>query len=391
MRKAIRRLLLSFLVITMALCTGGCWNRKEVNTIMIVLGVGIDRLSDNRVEVTVQLYNSTTSGPGGNSGNQGEGSGGGKIQSSTGQTMVISASGTTTYDAVNHLQRKLSRTLFWGHSKTIIFGEQAAKKGIKMDMDFFLRFSQTRERTRVLVGKGTARSYLEARPLVEATSALGIMVLVEQQYGIDRNLKDLAEGLLGESHAVALPLLHFEGGVNGREDIKSLQGCALIHNGFMKSTLDTEKTRGMLWAENHSRWIKMPVSVGEGEFVNLQPLRSTAGFEPSIEKGVWKLEVEIRAELVVLQNASALTLDDPHVIKRVERDANKLIIRDVEKTMSDLQELNVDALQVAQMFHRKYPKEFNKVQKQWDKVFPTIKITAKAECRIARTGMYTNT
>ncbi|WP_058303397.1 Ger(x)C family spore germination protein [Gorillibacterium timonense] len=386
------RILLVLLAAILAMGLSGCWNRKEVNNILIVLGAGIDSLPDGKIELTAQFFNSA----GKSSGGGGGGSEGKLAEASPGQTLVLSASGKTLFDAVHNLQRKLPRTLFWGHNKTVIFGEKAAERGLKNDMDFFLRYSQTRERTRVLVCEGTAKKLLGVKPAVEISSSISLMFLIEQQYGIDRNLKDLAEGILGESHAIALPYVKVGMNNIGSENIKTLRGCALLQDGRMKGYLNSNKTRGMLWAEDHSRWIKLSVPIGEGaaegekegENVNLQVVRSKSSFKPKIEKGVWKLEISVNAQLYVIQNSSDLKISTPEAIRMVEQGNNRLIVRDIEETMEDLQKSNIDVLQVAQMFHRKYPKEWNKVKDRWSEQFPKVEITAKAESHILRTGMY---
>ncbi|WP_438431928.1 Ger(x)C family spore germination protein [Gorillibacterium sp. sgz500922] len=380
-----RRLLLCLLSATLAVGLAGCWNRDEVNTILIVLGGGIDALPDGRIEVTAQFFNSTGKSSGGGNPNN-------PSEATPGQTLVMSGSGDTLFEAIQNLQRKLPRTLFWGHNKTFIFGEAAAKRGIQNEMDFFLRFSETRERTRVLVCEGTAKKLLGLQPLIEISSSLGIMYLVEKQYGIDRNLKDLAEGVFGESHAIALPYIKVSEDNAKKSGLPTIRGCALLEDGVMKGYLDVEETRGMLWAENHSRWINLTVPLDgdlQDDSVDLHVFRSSASFKPKIEKDKWSLEISVDAQAYIVQNSSNLRMADPGAIQTIAKKGGQMIAQDLENTMSNLQKkYHVDALQMAQMFHRKYPKEWEKVKNRWDEKFPDIQIEAKAKCRIQRSGMY---
>jgi len=44
-----------FLLITMISISSGCWSRKELSELAIVLGAGVDRTPDDQVELTLQL------------------------------------------------------------------------------------------------------------------------------------------------------------------------------------------------------------------------------------------------------------------------------------------------------------------------------------------------
>ncbi|MDF2671248.1 MAG: grkc, partial [Paenibacillus sp.] len=125
------RKILACSVLLTLLTSTGCWDRKEVNDLAIVMATAIDQLDNDRVELSIQIFIPRSTG-----GAQ-ELSSSGKSQSGSKSTMVHSASGTTVADAMSHLQAKLSRRLFWGHAEVFVFGEARARKGISDDMDYF--------------------------------------------------------------------------------------------------------------------------------------------------------------------------------------------------------------------------------------------------------------
>lgn len=137
----------------------GCWDRTEVNDLALIVGLGIDQKKDGKIMITVELIAPKAAGGGqmlGGGGGDGGGGGRGKI--------VRSGTGATVADAISNLQEKLPRRVFWGHTKVIVFGERAARAGIRQHLDFLSRNPQARLRSNVLVSKGTAKSVLELIP-----------------------------------------------------------------------------------------------------------------------------------------------------------------------------------------------------------------------------------
>ncbi|MCW1941529.1 Ger(x)C family spore germination C-terminal domain-containing protein [Bacillus anthracis] len=51
--------------------------------------------------------------------------------------------------------------------------------------------------------------------------------------------------------------------------------------------------------------------------------------------------------------------------------------------------MNVDAFVFADAFHRKYPKEWNKVKDHWDKFFPKVDVKLDVKTRVRQPGLST--
>lgn len=53
--KKVRRALVFLLVSINVVILGGCWDREEINDIAIVLGIGIDRVKNGNIRLTVEI------------------------------------------------------------------------------------------------------------------------------------------------------------------------------------------------------------------------------------------------------------------------------------------------------------------------------------------------
>ncbi|UJF34245.1 hypothetical protein L0M14_03155 [Paenibacillus hexagrammi] len=97
----------------------GCWDRIETNDVAFVLSSSVDLEDDGkyRVSYLVPLP-----------GSMGGASGGGGGTSGNNSYYIDSETGATMREATSKLQKRMSRKLFLSHRRTIIIGEEMAKR-----------------------------------------------------------------------------------------------------------------------------------------------------------------------------------------------------------------------------------------------------------------------
>ncbi|MCL6635676.1 MAG: Ger(x)C family spore germination protein, partial [Peptococcaceae bacterium] len=101
-----RRLAVLCLVAALACFLGGCWSRREISELAIILAAGVDYTADGKVQLTLQIAR-----PGSFAGAP-TGEGGGAKEGST--VWVASAAGKTIFEAQRNLAAQVSRHLYWG-------------------------------------------------------------------------------------------------------------------------------------------------------------------------------------------------------------------------------------------------------------------------------------
>ena len=109
------------ILLLLALLTGllgGCWSRKEITEVAVVLGTGVDWTADGRIRLTVQIARPSAFAGGSEAG------AGGKEPTS----WVVSAEGKTVEEAERYLAMKVPRDIYWGHCIILVIGEEMAKK-----------------------------------------------------------------------------------------------------------------------------------------------------------------------------------------------------------------------------------------------------------------------
>ena len=387
-----KRVLLASAVCLTVLLACGCWDRTEVNDLALVMAAAIDKKEGNRIELSVEIFLPRSQRGGGISGmggEQGGAKGGGKA------TLVRSAEGVNIADALARLQEEVPRKIRWGHCKVYIFGEETAKAGIFEKVDFFQRHPEVRTRAYVYVSKGNASRILEVLPPLERDSGEVIRELSKLHVGMGVTILDLKQMLRGEGGAVALPMVDILSPRKGQHELETapyLFGTAVFKKDKMIGRITQNETRGVMWLKNEIR--NATVTVKEEEFegsVSFHQIRATTKLTPKIERGKWKMHVEVKAEGDMVQNGTVLNPVRPEILGKMEKAFKDEIQNQLETALRTVQKkMKADIFGFAEEFHRKYPKQWHQVKDQWDDVYPKVEVTIDIKAHIRSPGAATH-
>ncbi|UKS28240.1 Ger(x)C family spore germination protein [Paenibacillus sp. HWE-109] len=385
-----KRLLCLLLLLAFAVEAAGCWDRREINDLAIVLAVGVDRNPNNNILLSAQLFIPKVAG-GGPQGNTG-GSGG----NAAGQTIMMSAEGVTIADALTQLQLKLSRSLFWGQSEVIIIGEEAAAKGIHSYIDLFLRYIQFREHAYTYISKDKAVDLIKLQPPLERSSAEVLREMGNLKLGAQITLKELAQKINGASQAALLTRIQitsFATAADPTHNNIKVSGIDIFNKDKFVGSLDEHAGLGILTVCNEleTKIYSFPLTKS-AEYVSVNVVHSNTKIVPHIDKkGIWSIEmfVDMNGELVL--NTTDQQNFDPKFVQQIKQAWTDTIRRDIEASLLRVQkQLKTDAFGFADEFYRHYPKQFNQVKERWnDQVFPEIQVNVHISTQINRIGKST--
>lgn len=376
-----------FLMINIVILLSGCWDRKEVNDLAIIVAAGIDKKSDETLELTVQVF---TPKAGGGSQQMGEsGSSGG------GQPVVVrSAEGITIADAMSKLQQLYPRRLFWGHAEVFIIDEKLAIEDIRPKLDFILRHPQLRDRSHIYISKEPAKKVLSLTPPLERDLSEVLRELSMLKIGMEVTVMEVAQMFIGDSGAAALPLIEIlESQPPQKKDqtIAYISGTAIFKKGKMVGTIDGAQTRGVLWLRNeiNEAVVTIKPEIVDG-YISMVLLHAHTKLIPSIENGKWKIILKAYTEDDIINNGTVLDISDQNTIKMLEHKLEKDITSRVYSALDVVQkEMNADIFGFSEAFHRSYPDIWNKNKDNWDEIFPQVEVTIESKANVRRPGMVT--
>lgn len=380
MKKRKRSIFILALCIILLFNVSGCWNRRELNTLAIVMGLGIDKAQEpNRIQLTAQVakpneLKSTSSG-GSNSGGQ--------------AFWNIQNSGDTLFSTLRDFTHESNRKLYFPHIQVLVFGRDFAEDGVKEELDFFTRDHETRLNIRLVISEDKASEVLNIESELDKIPAMNISKLIEAQEANSQTntnlLNDFIADLISKKTAPTAPLVE----IVGKGDKKSLQvkGTAVFNKDKLIGELDKYETRGLLWVtdEVKSGIIDVECPGGSGK-VSLEILKSKTKVYAEIVDDKVHMKVDIREKSALGGQYCSDDLGTKKSFEILERLQAIAIQDEVLAAVKKAQELNADIFGFGEVVHKQHRHEWENMKDQWDKIFPSIVVEVWVDASIERSG-----
>ena len=360
-----------------------CRSAHELNKLAIVMGVGIDKgMKTEPVELTLQLANV--------SGVKSPSKGSSGVASNAGY-LNLKEKGKSISEASKAFSRKLNRKLFFSHNQVIILGKNAAEEGIEKYMDFFLRYRETRLLTWVLVSKGPAGEIFNIKPELESTPGRNIGELVRNERDVSQiptvNLKDFASKLMSKTTAPIAPMI--EVSTDNNQKITYLSETAVFKKDKMVGTLGKRETRGLLWCTNKVKDGVVVLGTEGDDKVNIVTIQAKSKITPEIKDNEPSIKIEIKQEGDLQEQTSSEDLANPKAFAKLEKAEGEVIKEEVMAALQKSRELNADIFGFGDIIYQHYPKQWNKMEKDWEQIFKNIRVDVSVDAKLRRTGRIT--
>ncbi len=383
------------LAIVLVVCltiTPGCWSRKELNELAVVMALGIDKHEEGFALSAQVLKSSETGARQGNS---------------IGSLPVITyeSVGRTIPDAMQRMLSIAPRLLYMSHLRVLVFGEAFARQGVGDALDFISRYYQLRTDFFLLVAKeGSATDILRVATPFEYIPANSLHSSI---WTSQRNWA--ATGKITLQHFVTE--LKRDGSnpvISGVKLHGRLEQGESINN-VKKITPDTLLQHAGLGVFKDDRlvgWLGEPSSKTVNYVLN--QVDSTAGFVSCPVEGIAGFQVR-RAESRMKASVQRDSVPHFHVLMEVEADLNTVqcsidltspaVIADMEKRIEEKYSSNLlkhityvqksfgsDVFGFGEVLHRQYPKLWKKYRDNWQNLFKEAKISVSTHVDIRRIG-----
>ena len=375
---------LSFVLLLSIFLLTGCWNRKEINDISIVTAVALDLLEDEKILLTLQV--AIPSKLGQTTGTEGGGD----------STFMISETGSTFSEAYRHLQSKLSRRIFFSHSRVLLIGEELAKKGVSHVIDFYSRFHEPRMNSHIMFTKGNAFEVISSEPTLESVSAEETRELTKLSVGLHVTINEFLDMLLTEGlEPIAPQFAASPLEVQVKDKSRKTQevvGAAVFKGEKLVGWMDESEMRGILWLKNEMDTgvitVKIPKEEGGGN-ISSNIIRAETEIVPKIKDGRIKITVKTITEMKIMENASKLNLNDSKNIDKLETEIEKEIRDKIQEGLDKTKnELGSDTIGFGEFVYKKYPKEWNATyKKEWSEKFSELEVSIDSKVYVRRVGL----
>lgn len=380
--------------VCLSLC--GCWSRKELTDLAIVSATGVDR-KDNQWELTYQLVTPAASASSASGGNASSGP----------PISVLSIQGDTLRKALANNELENTRQLHIGNNRVFVIGDAAAKYGLNSLIDTYLRNPQARETVNLFVTKHNPRIVVSQLMYLEKNTGEGIHKLIEKETKntsiLPRvNMYDLASESAGASKCAVIPELLVSGkgepgSTKALENTTTasklkLGGLAILKKGRLVGWLNQNQALGIAFIRNHVNKAVISFEFDGGKEGNtskstFEVSDSTTRLKMNRKEGRIFVTANIKVKGTITDTNSQFDAIDPKVLREMEQNIHDELLRIVREGWHAVHGMGTDVLGFADLFHRKYPREWQKAKEDWSVEFAKIEFEPSIEVTIERVGL----
>jgi len=380
-------------LVCLTLVLSGCWDRIELADLDMVSGVAFDAAPNGGFRVTVSIVLPQNLATGGGVGGAGGGSAGPS-------EAVVSGTGATIGEAITAIGRGLPGHIFWGHTRVVLIGEAAARRGIQPVLDFFLRSPATRLATDLLVVRGEAGPLLQVSPPYRVPGTDVLYEHLRRQREPRALVYEVAQSLLTTSGASLIPEVQVGrpapggsagggGGSGGATSPTALlfTGAGVLQRGRLVGWLNEDQMRGAMWLLGTARQGTVALRSPQGSVsvhinrvrIHRQAVRLADG-SPAVR-------IRIDAEDVVSQvDAGNPPLGDPRYLLQLSNALAASIRGSADLALAAARAEDVDFLEFGRLVAADQPGIWGRVHGDWPGIFPRLPVVIAVRAHVRQVG-----
>ncbi|SDM99647.1 Ger(x)C family spore germination protein [Acetanaerobacterium elongatum] len=358
----------------------GCWNRRELDTMSIVLGCGIDKgEKPGEINLICQIEKPSPAG--------GEGGAGAPAA----KFLNVVNKGTDVFTILRDCNSQLGRKLYFPHNQVLIFGEDFAKEGIRKQLDFFLRDPETRMTVMVFVAMGKASEAMNQPTVMEGAPVIDIVNMLQSQENTSEapqiEVLDLLTALISPTTSAVAPLVSIE--KDGDKTKSVVAGTGIFKGDKLVSALNGVETRGFLWVKGKvkSGIINFPFMDGD---VSLEIIKAKSKVKPILlPDGTPMVKVEVTETSNLGAQNSMIDMSSVEMMNMLENRSAEVIKSEILYTLQKTKVLGTDIYGFGDLFHQHYHKEWKAMEDKWKDLYRDLKVEVTVKTQLNATGKVT--
>ncbi|MEH7246849.1 Ger(x)C family spore germination protein [Neobacillus niacini] len=382
-----------FAILILSLFLTGCWDRRELNQLAIMLAMGFEKVEEEYQVFAQVVVPSEVS-----------------MKGSTGSTKVTlyTAKGETVYEAFRKMTKDSPRKIYPGHLQMLVIGEELAKEGMGEPIDLLLRDWELRPDFYVVVTKGTSPSEilnvttnLESIP---ANKMFNSLKMSEKSWSGTKSitLDELITDLISEGKQAVITGVQLKGNPkigSSKKNVELVSPAASIqydHLAVFKGDklagwLTEEETISYSYVTDSVKTTVRRISCPEEGKATIAVVQSNSDVKGHIRKGNPEVDINIKVEGNIGSVECKMNLNKLGTIDELEKIYEKEMLASINKTIDTLQKkYKTDIFGFGEAIHRSNPKEWNKIKDNWDEEFSNLTVNIKVDLKILNTGTVNN-
>ncbi|GGG64162.1 Ger(x)C family spore germination protein [Paenibacillus radicis (ex Gao et al. 2016)] len=378
-------------VLLCLLMLSGCWSRRELNELLIVLGIGFDWV-DGEYLVSFQVVNPSEISAQKR---------GGERPPST----LYQGRGKTMLEAARSLTAEAPRKVYMGHLQLYVISEELARMGIGDFIDNALRDNEHRMDFKLVVARGMrAEDILKLyTPLdkLPTNSMLRSLETSEKNWAptVSVTMDDVLKKLSADGTELALTGIKLIGSQEMAESKRNVEtflpqsryrykGIAAFKGDKLAGWLNETESKGYTDITDKLQSTSIEIPCKKDTFIGIEVTSSNSSIESKIVGGEPEFTIHIRSEgNIVERGCRDVDITDPATIEKLEREADEIIQGNAEAAVKRAKSMKSDFLGFGAQLNKDHPSVWKQVNKDWnDTYLPDLKIRYKIKMLIRKTG-----
>ena len=289
---------------------GGCQNAQGLSDLTIIQGVGIDK-SDDKTKVSLQYLNLNKSSSADSIGD--------KI------TAVASGEDQTVNGAIFNASKVLSKSMFFGQNKIIVFGSDYIQDDLRRGADYLIRSVDSRPDVLLALSSEKASDIIESKEndaRIPTESIYELLTVGEQNgYSAAVTVNQLQNLYIDGMTDVYLPIL------SPGEDCVKCDGIAVFSKENYAATLNDDETFGFLLIKGRAKGGTLEIESSSLGNICAQISKASSKRSATVKNGkiTYTCTVSVQLMLDEIQRgiSTAVTPDQAKKIERLFEDKVK--------------------------------------------------------------------
>lgn len=386
----LKKILITILIASLTAITfTGCWDRKELNEVGIVLAIGIDKdeksggyLLSSQI-IRPEALSKNSSG-----------------REAPFETVITS--GETLFQAIRNTVKEFDRRSIFSHVTVILVSEELARQGLDDITDFISRSQELRKSTWLMITSG-AKAYEvinieHGLAKVQAGYMEGIIKKQKiNSYATTTTVIDFIKKMPGEGiHPVAgvfktikTDKITPEKNLESSEGLM-LSGTAVFNKSKLVGFLDEDETFGlnMITGNKKRALINLPTPKDKQEVLSIEITKIKSKFSPSVKNNRYSFKIDVEVEGNLTEIKDGIDVSNPDEFEKLNEKLSQLLLTKINSSIKKIQgDFRTDVIGFGSAIQRKHPKDWKKIKDKWDTVFPDVSYSIHVKSSLKGTGL----
>lgn len=345
-------------IIIIAFCLSGCSNSTHLKDLMVVEGIGVDA-AENGVDICVQTLKADNLS-------------GGRAPSEN-MTLNTDSYGKSIFDAISNLSNNLSKKVFFGHNKLIVFSSDICKNYMKTHLDYLLRSTQSRVDVAVCISDSKAEDIIKSNENESHVPCENIATLLKNGQDVGTSAYVTVNDILNlhsdKTSDFYLPVVEKS---KDRDNVTTA-GLGLFSNGSLVYTTDADETMGLLMIRDKIDTCSLEFNDDEFGKMGVELYNQKVTNSTYIKDGKVIFKTEFHTEIMINEIEKGLLASlDSNTVQRICSETQDKINTLCKKAFYACRNNSSDCLRVGEYLAKDCPESYDILSNEWDTYFQTV-------------------